>query len=737
MSSALTESSRQRMARIENGLRCALNPLRESIFAGNDNYCFIERETILNELERSDICNLPADARYCRIFDQLLSRLSTPVDINDVFLGRMLEADCGLTEEERGRIGGGRQLVNRLIGSVGHGTLDYQELLNKGLERIAEEAEATARRLGTDEARRFAANAASCVAALRGYALRYAEAARARADTLYDEESVCLRRAADALEQVPHGPARGFFEALHAMWFVHFVMSCIVGARDFAYGRMDQYLLPFLDRDLDDGSLTEEGAVLYLAHFLLKNNEITGLSSAHYRQKPTPSQGTRIYIVLAGSGPDGQDEANRLSEMILDAACHVKMPEPVLNVRFAPSTSVEFKLKAAELCPALQGQIAICNDAVIIPEYVKLGVDIEDACAYTLRGCSAVELGTLETNMTSVYNWLKMPLMLHRALKNIRAVVADREISMDDILDEFGDFVKTEVDNMVLRCGKLRYTCEGETAIKSSTHLSSWDFAFESLLIRDCVARGKNASKGGARYVIPTVFCAGIATVGNSLMAIQELVFDQKRLSLREFLDIVDSDFEGRESFRHEIVNKVPKFGNDEPEADAMTRRAALLVTDIIEDSFAAAGMKVIPGFYSLFTHHWIGVNLPATPDGRHAGEPVSENQSPVYGTDIKGITALLKSASRLPFERCFTGSLNIRFGGKTKPDAVVALIDTYFNMGGLFLGLTFVDRATLRDAQLHPDQYKTLYVRQYGFSEYFAALPVHEQEEFIKRTEY
>ncbi|MFP4380298.1 MAG: pyruvate formate lyase family protein [Candidatus Sumerlaeia bacterium] len=736
MNNALTENCKQTMEGFESRLRDRLNPLRENIFAGNDNHCFIERETILGELERSDICNLSPDARYCRVFEQLLSRISTPVDANDVFVGRMLEGECGLTQEERGKIGGGKQLVSRLIGSVGHGTLDYQELLNKGLDRIVEEADATARRLGTDESRKFSFNAASCVAALKGFALRYADAARAKADTLGDEESVLLRRAAEALEQVPHGPAGNFVEALHAMWIIHFVMSCVVGARDFAYGRMDQYLLPFLEKDLADGSLTEEEARLYLAHFLLKNNEITGLSSAHYRQKPTPSQGTRIYIVLAGSGPGGEDQSNKLSEMILDAACHVKMPEPVLNVRLAPSTPIKFKLKTAELCPRLQGQIAICNDAVIIPGYVSKGVDIEDACTYTLRGCSAVEIGPLETNMTSVYNWLRMPVILYKALQKTKAAAADKEITMDDIFDEFGNMVKAEVDNMVVRCGQLQYTSEGEQAIKSSTHLSSWDFAFESLLIRDCVARGKNASRGGARYMIPTVFCAGIATVGNSLMAIQKIVFDQKRLSLKDFLDIVESDFEGQESFRQEIVNKIPKFGNDEAEVDTITSRAALMVADIIEDAFAAGDMKVIPGFYSLFTHHWIGVNMPATPDGRHAGEPISENQSPVYGTDTKGITALLKSASQLPFDRCFTGSLNIRFGGKTKPEALVALIDTYFKMGGLFLGLTFVNRATLKDARLHPDQYKTLFVRQYGFSEYFIALPVYEQEEFIKRTE-
>ncbi len=718
---------------LKTGLLRRLDPLRESIFAGNDNCCFIERETILGELDNQAVHEMPADERYCFVFDQLLSRISTPVDVDDVFLGRMVEQDTGLTAEDRSR-NLGKKYVNRLISSVGHGTPDFQTLLHKGLDQIVSEMDMTAERLGTEEARAFARNGRSCVRTLKAYARRYAAAARRKADTLPEAEGFFLRQAANALEHVPAKPARTFSEALHAMWMIYFVMSCVVGARDFAYGRLDQYLLLFLRKDLADGLLTEDEATLLLAHFLLKNNEITGLSSAHYKIKPTPSQGTRIYMVLAGSGPNGEDEANELSAMILDAACYAKMPEPVLNIRIAPSTSQKFKLKTAAICPRLQGQVTVCNDAVIVPGYVSKGIDIKDACNYTLRGCSCVELGPLETNMTSAYNWLSMPLMLHKALQQIKAM--DHEVSLDDLFAAFGRFVQANVETMVARCKKLTYTCEDEKEL-STTFLASWEFAFESLLIRDCVARGKNCSKGGARHIIPTVFCAGIATVGNSLMALKRVVYDQRRLTLKQFLNIVDSDYKDHEAFCQDIVHTIPKFGNDDPEVDGLTRRAALLVADIVEKAFAAEGMNVIPGFYSLFTHHWIGVNLPATPDGRHAGEPISENQSPTYGTEVKGPTALLKSVAQLPFDRCFTGSLNIRFSGKTEPETLVAMIDTYFNMGGLFLGINFVDRATLKAARLHPKQYKTLYVRQYGFSEYYTALPAHEQEEFIKRTEY
>jgi formate C-acetyltransferase len=730
-------ASPQTIADRTASLRSRLDPLRDAIFAGNDNFGFVEREAILGELgRRVEILGMEPADRYCRIFAELLDRISTPVDQHDVFLGRMIEGDLGVTEADR-RKGKNKERVSTLIGSVGHGTLDYQELLAKGLDRIVAEAEATAERLGTDEARAFARHGAACATALRRFTNRYAAAARSRAEALGDAEGAFLRQAADALEQVPHGPARNLFEALHSMWMVHFVMSCVVGARDLAFGRMDQYLLPYLEQDQATGVLSQADAELYLAHFLLKNNEITGLSSAHYLQKPTPCQGTRVYIVLAGSGPDGADEANRLSELILTAATHVRMPEPILNVRFAPATAMAFKRRTAELCPVLQGQIAICNDAVVIPGYAKKGVPAVDACTYTLRGCSSVDLGPLETNMTSVYNWLRMPVMLHRALQVVRAAAATSEIALDDIYRAFAASVRSEADGMAARCARLKTTCAGEAAIRSITHLSAWEFAFESLLLRDCVARGLNATKGGSRYTIPTVFCAGIATVGNALMAIQRIVYEERRMPLAQFLDIVERNYEGHEEFRQELVNDLPKFGNDEPAVDAVTRRAAVLVADTVEAAFTDVGLPVIPGFYSLFTHHWIGVNLSATPDGRRAGEPISENQSPVYGTDTRGMTALLKSVAQLPFDRCFTGSLNLRFGGKTPPEVLVALVDTYFRLGGVLLGMTFADRATLQEARVHPEQYRTLFVRQYGFSEYFTALPVHEQEEFIKRTEH
>ena len=724
-------------ASTETGLLHRLDPLRDIIFAGNNNHCFIERETLLEALEKSGLNEMAPDERYCHVFDQLLTRLSTPVDANDVFLGRMVEGSRGLTDETESSMKKDRLPVNWLIGTAGHGNLDYQTLLDKGFDRIVVEMEETAESLDTEEARAFARNGRACVNSLNIFARRYAEAARKEAEMLPAEERGFLLRAAEALEHVPAKPARNFVEALHAMWLVHFVMSCVVGARDWAFGRMDQYLLPFLRRDLADGLLTRDQAVMYLAHFLLKNNEITGLASAHYRQKPIPSQGTRIYIVLGGSGPNGEDEANELSEMIMEAAGHARMPEPVINVRFAPATSMKFKLKTAEFCPKLQGQIAICNDAVIIPGYLRMGIDRADACNYSPTACSRVELGPVENNMTSVFNWLPMPVLLHKALKNIKEASAERVITLDDIYAEFGRLVKEDVEKMAERCHKLTYTCEGEKGITPSNFYSSWEFAFESLLIKDCVARGKNTSKGGVRYMILTYFLQGISTVGNSLMAVKRLVFDQNRLTLNDFLDIVDHDYKDQEEFRQEIVNRIPKFGNDDPEVDGLTSRAGILVADLIEKAFAARGLKVLPGFYSLFTHHWIGVNLQATPDGRHAGDPISENQSPTYGTDLKGPTALLKSLSRLPLDRCFTGSLNLRFSGKVKPESLVALIDTYFNMGGHFLGLNFVDRRTLQDARCNPEKYRTLYVRQYGFSEYFTALPDYEQVEFINRTEY
>jgi len=262
-------------------------------------------------------------------------------------------------------------------------------------------------------------------------------------------------------------------------------------------------------------------------------------------------------------------------------------------------------------------------------------------------------------------------------------------------------------------------------------------FHFESVLLRDCVQRGRDLNHGGLMYRSQYHFFGGVATTANSLIAIRKLVFEQRRFALPEFLRIVADDFAGHEDLRQEIVNAFPKYGNGDAEADEIARA----VCDIALDALAAApnpdGHLLFPSIYSLYCHIGWGRQLPATPDGRLAGEPISENQSPTHGTDRLGTTALLRSVARLPLDRTPMGGLNVKLAFKPQPQTVLDLVASFFELGGIHVGFSFVDRETLLAAQVSPAEYRTLCVRITGFSEFFASLSPEGQQDVIARTEH
>lgn len=220
-------------------------------------------------------------------------------------------------------------------------------------------------------------------------------------------------------------------------------------------------------------------------------------------------------------------------------------------------------------------------------------------------------------------------------------------------------------------------------------------------------------------------------------MAIEKLVFAEQRLSLENFAAIVRADFAGHELLRQEIVNRIPGFGNDIPEVDDLARRLSEIAFAALETAPNPDDHLLFPALYSLHHHTRWGAELPATPDGRRAGAPLSENQSPVHGADSAGLSALLRSVACLPHDRAPMGGLNIRFGGKLPPEQFVALLDTFFALGGVTVGYTQVDRATLLAARDNPEQHRGLCVRVTGFSEYFVALSPEGQQDIIDRTEY
>ncbi len=509
---------------------------------------------------------------------------------------------------------------------------------------------------------------------------------------------------------------------------MHMIQSCCIGGRDMAFGRLDQYLWPFYQQGLADGTLSPELARAYLAHFLLKSNEISGTTAWNYLAKLIPCVGSKQYLYVGGSSPDGLSDENALSSLILDAAQHVRMRDPMLNVRLAPGTSLAFRQHAAAAAIALKAQVQFWNDAVIAPALQRQGVAREDAWDYTGRGCSMTEIGGRQNNH-DIHGFLTTWLL--QAL----CACPEAPASIDQVIARYSAVLEIELHSaLAVRRNDPEPAYDTPFVNGGDLH-----FHLESMLLRDCVAQGKTHCAGGIRYRVYTSHFWGFATVVNCLMSIQRLVFQQKRFTLAELLAITEKNYVGHEALRQEILQRIPKFGNDDDEVDALAGAVGNAIADACDAVMAGSLPKelFVIGIHSTMLHQLTGKDLPATPDGRLQGEPVSENLSPTYGTDRNGVTALLKSLAKLPFDRISAGSANVKFAGTIAPEKLAVLLQSYFAIGGLMLGFTFVDRTMLQGARAHPEQYRSLLVRLHGFSEYFTALPDNEQMELLLRTEY
>ncbi len=677
---------------------------RSRIFDGDNEACFIERETILRRIAGEELTCEGGD-RYLFVLERLLSELSTPVEDDDVFLGRMRE----------GRLSGGELSSATPAGwgpggaSFGHMTLDWATLLGKGLGGVAAEARNSAARLGTAEAARFADLCGRAAKASVSFAHRYAKAAE-----LFPK----CRGAAAALRHVPELPANDFFSALQSIWFVHFVTSCVVGARDFAFGRMDQYLFPYYARDLAEGVLTRRQAVGLIAQFLMKTNEITGTATWNHRPKPIPSQASKQYLVLGGRSPEGLEQFNDLSLAILEAAEMVGMPEPVITIRMDSGSTPAVKEAAARAAVRLGPQAHFFNDAVVVPELIRRGVARKDACGYAMVGCCRADIPSkMDSGLMLAYHYHNCPEWLLAALEECPR-------NFEELFNAFAN----------VSARRLRASVEEALAQQSTQPVDQ--FHIESLLLEGCVERCLDCHAGGASYIPQGHFLGGIATVADSIAAVKRVVFDERRMPLAEFMRIVKSDFDGNEELRAELRNRMPKFGNGNSETDGIARRAGEIMLDVLDGIRLPPRHILFSGFYSLDSHHRWGHELPSTPDGRIRGEPVSENLSPAYGADRSGVTALLRSVASLPLSRTVMGGLNVKFGGAVPAARIADLLDAYFRMGGLHVGFTFTDRRTLEDAMENPWKHRSLCVRMYGFSEYFTSLSIKEQEELARRTE-
>ncbi len=578
--------------------------------------------------------------------------------------------------------------------------------------------------------------------ALIAYAERHAKEARQLAkrekDTLRKKE---LQKIADACSHVPKNAPRDFWEALQYYWFVHLGVIIELNTWDsFNPGRLDQHLYPFYKKGIEEGTLSKEKARELLQAFWVKFNNQPAPPKVGVTAEESATYTDFCLINLGGVKPDGSDAVNELTFLILDVVEEMRIVQPSSAVQVSKKNPDRFVKRAIQIVKTGFGQPSFFNTEAIIQEMLRQGKSLEDARQGGASGCiEAGIFGKENYNLTGYFNLPKvLEITLNNGLdprtgKKIGLETGDprRFSSFEELFQAFRNQVRYFLDIKV----------RGNNVIERifAEYLPT---PFLSLLINDCIAKGKDYHDGGARYNNSYIQGVGLGTVTDCLASLRFNVFDRRLISMEQVIEALKKNFEGYEALRQKFLNKTPKYGNDDDYADS-------LLKDVFEAFYAGVNGRpnTKGGCYRInllptTVHIYFGKMTGATPDGRKASEPLSEGISPVQGADRFGPTAVIKSAAKVDHLRTGGTLLNQKFtpqllADEEGIDKLCHLIRAYFKMDGHHLQFNVVTADTLREAQRHPEKYRDMIVRVAGYSDYFVDLSVDLQNEIIRRTEH
>lgn len=549
-----------------------------------------------------------------------------------------------------------------------------------------------------------------------------------------------LGRIAEVCDRVPARAPRDFWEALQAYWFIHLGVVTELNTWDsFCPGRIDQHLYPFYRRGLEEGSLTEEGARELLQCLWVKFNNQPAPPKVGVTAAESGTYTDFANLNLGGLRPDGADGVNELTYLILDVIDEMRLVQPSSNLQLSRKSPERFFKRGLEIVREGWGQPSIFNADLIVEELLRQGKSIEDARAGGTSGC--VETGAFGREAYILTGYFNLPKVLEVTLHNGLDPRTGKRVGIETgdprrfaTYDElFGAFRR-----------QLRYFIDvkvrGNQVIEQlyAHHMPA---PFLSLLIDDCIAKGRDYNAGGARYNSTYIMPVGPATCADSLAAVRHHVFSKRDLTMEELLEALGANFQGHERTRLLLWNKTPKYGNDEESADAIFVDLSNALYEEINGRPIARGGQYRVNYLSTTCHVYFGSVTGATPDGRRAWEPVSEGISPVQGADRNGPTSVLKSAAKMDHARTGGTLLNQKFTpALLKDDAgldnLAHLVRAYFTLGGHHVQFNVVTAETLRAAQAIPEKYRDLIVRVAGYSDYFRDLTVPLQNEIIARTE-
>lgn len=647
-------------------------------------------------------------------------------------------------------------MEGKLNAGDAHLAVNYERILKDGLrgyEKRVKECKATLDLTNPDNIDKYCFYNAVLIVleAVRNFANRYSVLAKDLAEKeLNQERKVELLEISRICSKVPYEPAETFQEAVQSVWFIQLILQIESNGHSLSYGRFDQYMYPYYDRDIKNGTIKKSEALELLTCLWIKTLTINKVrSQAH----TLSSAGSPMYqnVTIAGQTTDKKDAVNDLSFLVLKSVAQTRLTQPNLTVRYHKNINKHFLDECIEVMRLGFGMPALNNDEIIIPSFIDWQVKEEDAYNYSAIGCVETAVPGKWGYRCTGMSYINFPRMLLCTMNNGVDLTSNKRFTKG-----YGYFTEMESYEELLEAWDktireiTRYSVIVENVIDKASERDVPDILC-SALTDDCIARGKTIKEGGAVYDFISGLQVGIANMADCLAAIKKLVYEEKKITRQELWNAILDDFSSPENkkIQEMLIREAPKYGNDDDYVDQLIVEAYDSYIEEIEKypntryNRGPIGGIRYAGTSSISANVGQGMSTMATPDGRNAFEPLAEGCSPAHNSDKNGPTAVFKSVSKLRTNKITGGVL---LNQKMTPQMLSTeenrqklelLIKTFFNrLHGYHVQYNIVSKETLIDAQKHPENHKDLIVRVAGYSAFFNVLSKKTQDDIIGRTE-
>lgn len=647
-------------------------------------------------------------------------------------------------------------MEGKLNAGDAHLAVNYERILKDGLrgyEKRVKEYKATLDLTNPDNVDKYCFYNAVLIVlkAVRNFANRYSVLAKDLAEKeMNQKRKIELLEISRICSKVPYEPAETFQEAVQSVWFIQLILQIESNGHSLSYGRFDQYMYPYYDRDIKNGTIKESEALELLTCLWIKTLTINKVRSQSHTLS---SAGSPMYqnVTIAGQTTDKKDAVNDLSFLVLKSVAQTRLTQPNLTVRYHKNINKHFLDECIEVMRLGFGMPALNNDEIIIPSFMDWQVKEEDAYNYSAIGCVETAVPGKWGYRCTGMSYINFPRMLLCTMNNGVDLTSNKRFTKG-----YGYFTEMESYEELLKAWDktireiTRYSVIVENVIDKASERDVPDILC-SALTDDCIARGKTIKEGGAVYDFISGLQVGIANMADCLAAIKKLVYEEKKITRQELWDAILDDFSSpkNKKIQEMLIREAPKYGNDDDYVDQLIVEAYDSYIEEIEKypntryNRGPIGGIRYAGTSSISANVGQGMSTMATPDGRNAFEPLAEGCSPAHNSDKNGPTAVFKSVSKLRTNKITGGVL---LNQKMTPQMLSTeenrqklelLIKTFFNrLHGYHVQYNIVSKETLIDAQKHPENHKDLIVRVAGYSAFFNVLSKKTQDDIIGRTE-